>query len=336
MTKYFKYLIAILIPVLLIIFVINISRKERDRVPETPVINAPTYYDFLKSPYELIISFSEDDFDFPKKLPVYKIDQTKSSDDYFAVQTSSLLGVSEKPFINDDPVFGKTYLYSNDKSYLRIVPSKYIVEYKSFKFSELPFPEEVDFNKIDILSKEVLVKLNKIFHTSDYYTTQKYSLRVDTYGHADEENKQPNMAYIIYNKNIDNYPIVSSSYAVGVVRVSFNKNYELVALNINETPPLAKTSDYPLKSFNEFQATLKSSINLVYLNEGKTSPLDLNYNEIQKITLSNIELVYYNDNNINNSFIQPVFKLMGEILYKDNTSQTAVFTSPAIKTDYLN
>ena len=281
---------------------------------------------------EFIITFlvAEKDFNLPNSLPVYTISKMSLDNETFS-NVSEKLGFSKQdPRINEDPIFGTTYIYRSEYGRLRIIPSFGIVDYKSDKNFYNSFLSIPSNEYLETITLDYLIKNGFISNTENLSIFKIRPLSVHSSGHFDES-IPTNVISVAFIRNVKKYPILSPTHETGTIMVNINNKHEVISVYINEIPKFEEGNNVSLLTYNEIINSPHSNFKLKSLDNGKLDLLYLNPREVRRIEIDDIKIAYLQEMDENQKFLQPIYLLKGTAVLESEERVSAVLYLPAIK-----
>lgn len=336
-----KTIFFIIIGILTILITLYYLRGRKQKLPQpitqpsttpTPIQKLPKINMGQPSNFDNIplrLAITERELNLPKEILVYKLIYDEEANKKWVSEVASSFGFNKPTLENNDPVFGQTFIYSSENTYIRSVPSDRIVDYKNNTLADEPIENEIDEEKLLKTAYDFLIKHKFVKDTKDLYLYKKVSLNVDLYGHTDTT-KKPNRISLILTKNINGFPLLSSAFDTGVAKIGFNNKGEIVSVYFNDIPSLGESIPYPVKTYAEIQKELNSSAKLASIDDGKIRLLDVPSTYIKNTVITSVEIAYFQETK-KPEFLQPIFILKGQSNTSDGKSLPTVYIMPAIK-----
>lgn len=320
----------LLLPLVIIIVTVSFSpRKPKQGIVEPPPqkITQPKPTTFLQGKLQIESRLKKDNFQVPDKLPIYEFISPKVTYQS-SLETARKLGFSSDPFILTDASQGTVYLWSEDSKYLKIVPSQNIIDYKN---------SIISINKTILPNDELLIEAAKKFlQDSQLIDTNKiklYKIQFFDSGVEDfftlKDRADADLASVLFQESIDKYPIINPSPDVGTINVKVNTEEKIVAVYLHQLKNVKRGTEYPLKSFEEFEISLaKATIHS--LDNGNIDLLRIKQEDTEKVYIDNLSIAYLTEFSSSQEILQPIFLLSGSAKLRDGRLVSALLYLPAI------
>jgi hypothetical protein len=309
-------------------------REEKTNQLGTETVPAPklSTTQIYKDKFPITFSIENKDLDLMTNLPVYKLPSSplsKSSADNIAIK----LGFKSQPLVADSAIGGLTYLYSQNNAGLRILPKQRVIDYKSGTLPAGTFETAPKKEVLANMAKDFLSK-NELVNNVDELRLDKFSLlNINPAGEINET-KKSNVASLTFIKNLNNLPLLASTYKTGMVHAMFNNNLDIILVYVDDVPELVNLGLYPLKNYDDIkntidQATVQSIENTQYVFG------QLPENHIKSVEIDKITTAYIQEYEADSQFLQPIYILEGIAATQEGNNENIVLYMPALKSSQL-
>ena len=312
------------------------QEKKENLIPfSSPKIN---FYESINPD----LSQLEKDFpDFKKEIEIYQVSDNFISDQS-ALKISKDFGYSENPIVTND-TRGPIYTWSNEFNNLSI----YLKEGRfQYGFDLLRNPELIQGEPPGIQESEQKFKellkekgLNYPEKVSLEFTEESYYLTSGAnFLKTSQIDPKKSFAFLQALYKINGLKIIGPEKPL--ISVYFGNNFQIARFDFAKIFEKIDLLDkYPLKGKEEILKSIKDNPQISYLNnkEGFYNE-NLIYGEeipsLKSLSFEKIELIYYKEVQ-SQSYLQPVFLIMGSAVLEDGTQAEVGLYLPAIKDEYL-
>lgn len=334
---YIKRLAVILIFLSLVgILLVTIFYQYREKPPQSPsakpisppIINQdpsqkqPQFFDFAKAQIATI----------PENLPVFSAEKYNLTDQLTQNLAASFGFTTPPSNVDENTVDGKQYNWiQNDLSSavsqtrLRFEKSKSTQPQANLPQNQLQEVASDFIQKIPLIAKDQVLNWQKT----------KYLNLANGRLVSASSFEESQIIEFVYDKNINDLPLVGRSPNTGYSVLRIKKNGEIIYLSSLIFNRFIELDSYKLKSLQQAIAQVKSGqgkiVRTAVLDENgqalelfRTQPVEIN-----SITFTNISLAYFLVDDPNET-IQPIFVFKGKFQKEPNQDGEVVIYLPAI------
>jgi hypothetical protein len=311
-----------------IIYIFTRSQVE----PSKAIPGYPKIPEGYRGDAQIIVNIDENDFDFPKQLPMYTTSELSVLTEEQAKKYANNLGFTFEPEVDPDITEGKVYVWIKEPEEFFVYPKSRKTDY----YTQLP---ERTINKQ--LSDDAYIAIAKDFSVNAYvlekgkldFVNFVYYVGIPGTGTLTQTTKE-NAGIIRVNlkPKLLEYPILTLDPNTSPLYVEVLPDGEVYRSEYHAIQELGKTEEeFRIKSYQEVLDTLNQAV-IMTLDLGYFGPSDVPAGDIVRIDINKIELAYLLDSP-SSIMYQPVYLLTGkaEIRNVKNPVNTQLYLPALIR-----
>jgi len=312
-----------------IVFIFLVTKKGADT--SKPKVGEPALEQKYKGKYTINLSISEDQFNFPKQLPLIEVvsDSTSITEEQ-AKNIALKLGFLGDPTTINDSIDGTSYFWKKDSSILFVYARSGKIRYETGSFSP-GVNKQLSDSEIVSYAQQFISEKNIYSGTPFQMGKFKYLKEIPNGEGFQEGSKQ---SAVLYQISIlpqgSDYEFISASSVESSSFIQLKQDGSVYALQATMFPSIqTSTIEYKLKNFNEVKSSLNEAV-LIELRGNAQLLSDMPTDLIETIKINNIEIAYLIESTGSTVF-QPVYKLVGEATLSNSQDKyVATLYLPAI------
>jgi hypothetical protein len=269
--------------------------------------------------FEIQLTMTEDEFNFPRQLPRLKNAPLKPMTIDEAKKVAATFGYNTEPKTANDIEEGVTYIWTGGGGNLFVYSKT-----RRIYFSSLSSIETINKQ----LTDDAIIKIGVDFAAS-HYAINTDNIRFSGFvfysvlperGDLNPANRQSaNIYQVNYSVAKSDYPLLTLNPANTFLYVRILKDGNINSAVYTDLGGLEKSQeDYMLKNFKQVQDSLHEA-NIVTLDNGNINPDQIKKGDIQSVEITSVTLAYLMDSPNSPSFA-PIYLLNGTATLKTSTS----------------
>lgn len=299
------FIIATFVILGVLISVVLFLKKEEEIIPPLPQPKIPS---LLEGSYPVESILKKQDFNFPSKAPVLKLEKTPLQDQDIK-NIADNLGFTSDPLIVEDVFDGKMYIYRSEESALTVSLKNQEFDYTLNKVPSYINKQPSDAALIST-AKNFLTQTGFVSSEDIQFASFVYLKQISSQGLYPTNKEDAILYQVNFSSVISNTTILTLNPQNTPVYVRLLPDGSVFKAHVNRLGTISKSANqYKLKTYDEVISNINNVV-LISLDDGNLHLPDISNKSIKKISIFSIELAYLLDTPTSVT-LQPVYLLKG-------------------------